>query len=56
MPFFGVIHRSAWKGYSPKFAGTEFSEVPQLQLCAPSHLLFWRTYISLGQEYGAPVS
>src|SRR5215213_1652316 len=23
-----LIHRSAWKGYSPKFAGTEFSEVP----------------------------
>src|SRR5215213_9877736 len=21
------MHRSAWKGYSPKFAGTEFSEV-----------------------------
>jgi hypothetical protein len=23
----GAIHRSAWKGYSPKFAGTAFSEV-----------------------------
>src|SRR5829696_7442235 len=22
-----AIHRSAWKGYSPKFAGTAFSEV-----------------------------
>jgi hypothetical protein len=27
VPFFGFIHRSAWKGNSPKFAGTEFWEV-----------------------------
>ena len=25
--FMPSIHPSAWKGYSPKFAGTEFSEV-----------------------------
>jgi hypothetical protein len=24
---YAFIHRSAWKGYSPKFVGTEFSEV-----------------------------
>jgi len=32
-----AIHTSAWKGYSPKFALTEFSEVRTLSLCSGAH-------------------
>jgi hypothetical protein len=31
----GLMHRSAWKGYSANFAQTEFREVRVSEWCAP---------------------
>src|SRR5215210_7315159 len=44
-PFSCLIHRSAWKGYSPKFAGTEFSEVASAVVSHHTHLVTYRAVL-----------
>ena len=34
-----LIHRSAWKGNSPNFAITEFSEVGSQEVAARQHII-----------------